>query len=102
MADTKNAFLRYQILDECFSNVHRKFDLEDLISICSQKLTDYYGIPVSVSKRTIQYDIKFMQGSGGNFAPIEGYKDGRKTFRRSLLPLHFGSKVHATFFRDRF
>lgn len=87
MSDTKNAFLRYQILDECFSNVHRKYYLDDLISLCSQKLSDYYGQPISVSKRTIQYDIDFMRGSGGNFAPIEGYKDGRKTFYRYSDPM---------------
>lgn len=82
MSETKNAFLRYQILDECFSNIHRKFFLEDLIKACNDKLSDYYGMPISVSRRTVQYDIDFMRGSGGNFAPIEAIKDGKKTYYR--------------------
>lgn len=86
MSDTKNAFLRYQVLDECFSNTHRKYFLDDLIKICSEKLSDFYGYEVSISKRTIQYDIEFMMGSGGNFAPIEKCRDGRKTYYRYSDP----------------
>lgn len=86
MSDTKNAFLRYQVLDECFSNTHRKYFLEDLIRICSEKLSEYYGYEVTVSKRTIQYDIEFMMGSGGNFAPIEKCRDGRKNYYRYSDP----------------
>lgn len=82
MSDNKYAFLRYQILDECFSNVHRKFSLENLIKVCSTKLSAYYGQEITISKRTIQYDIEFMKGSGGNFAPIEKYKDGRSYYYR--------------------
>ncbi|MFV0157110.1 WYL domain-containing protein [Empedobacter falsenii] len=86
MSETKNAFLRYQILDDCFSNFHRKYFLDDLIKICSKKLSDYYGYELSISKRTIQYDIDFMKGSGGSFAPIEKYKDGRKYYYRYSDP----------------
>ncbi|MFV0208108.1 WYL domain-containing protein [Empedobacter falsenii] len=86
MSETKNAFLRYQVLDECFSNFHKKYFLEDLISVCSQKLSDYYSYEISVSKRTIQYDIDFMKGSGGNFAPIEKFKEGRKSYYRYSDP----------------
>ncbi|MCA4782197.1 WYL domain-containing protein [Empedobacter stercoris] len=86
MSETKNAFLRYQILDDCFSNFHRKYFLDDLIKKCSKKLSDYYGYEISVSKRTIQYDIDFMKGSGGNFAPIEKFKEGRKSYYRYSDP----------------
>lgn len=86
MSETKNAFLRYQVLDECFSNMHRKYFLEDLMKICSERISDYYGEEISVSKRTIQYDIDFMKGSGGNFAPIEKYREGRRSYFRYSDP----------------
>ena len=86
MSETKNAFLRYQVLDECFSNIHRKFFLEDLMKICSDRLSDYFGFEMTVSKRTVQYDIEFMKGSGGNYAPIEAFKDGRKSYYRYSDP----------------
>jgi len=61
MAVTKNAVLRYRILDECFSNPYRKFFLEDLVAVCSSKLSEYYGHEFSIAKRAIQYDIAFMK-----------------------------------------
>ena len=88
MSITKNPFLRYQVLDECFSNMSRKYYLADLIKICSERLSDYHGIPMSVSKRTVQYDINFMQGSGGKFAPIESVKDGKSTYYRYSDPTY--------------
>ena len=38
MPVNKNAYLRYQILDQCFSNKHRRFNIDDLVDFVSEKL----------------------------------------------------------------
>ena len=38
MPVNKNAYLRYQILDQCFSNKLRKFSFDDLVDFVSDKL----------------------------------------------------------------
>lgn len=82
MAVTKNALLRYRTLDECFSNPYKKFFLADLVRICSEKLTEYYGYDFSIEKRALQYDIAFMKSSAGYDAPIETIKDGKSSYYR--------------------
>lgn len=37
---TKNALLRYNILDECFANRYRKFFIDDLIRVCLEKISE--------------------------------------------------------------
>jgi hypothetical protein len=43
MPTNKNALLRYQILDRCFSNRHRKYTIEDLVDAVNEALYDMYG-----------------------------------------------------------
>lgn len=80
MATNKNAVLRYKILDSCFSNPYKKFFINDLIKICSEKLSDHFGYEVSVSRRTILDDIKFMKSLAGYDAPILSVQDGKKVY----------------------
>lgn len=82
MATNKNAQLRYNILDECFSNPYKKFFIEDLIAICSEKLSEHYGEEVTVSRRTILGDIAFMESADGFEAPIERIKEGKRVYFR--------------------
>lgn len=82
MPITKNALLRYKILDECFSNRYKCFFIEDLISICSERISEFYGIEKSVSRRQIFEDIKFMESVDGYDAPIEHLKEGKRVFYR--------------------
>lgn len=82
MPITKNALLRYKILDECFSNRYKKFFIEDLIDICSERISEYYGKEKKVSRRQILEDIKFMESSDGYDAQIERIKDGKRVFYR--------------------
>ena len=56
MPTNKNALLRYQILDRCFSSKVR-YCLEELKDVLEEKLG------YSVSKRTIRYDIENMRNS---------------------------------------
>ena len=56
MPVNKNALLRYQILDRCFSDFHRKYEIEDLLDKVNEALYDLYGTEVSI--RQIRDDIK--------------------------------------------
>ena len=57
MAVNKNAIIRYKTLDECFSNKYKKFTVNDLVLACNEKLSDYYGVDTTVSRRQIYDDI---------------------------------------------
>ena len=48
MPTNKNALLRYQILDRCFSNRYRKYTIEDLVDAVNEALYDMYGSEVSM------------------------------------------------------
>ena len=81
MSANKNAQLRYQILDRCFSNFKKKYTIDDLIEEVNEKLYDMNGIKVSL--RQIREDIKFMRDRMGYDAPIEAYPlKGRKCYYR--------------------
>jgi hypothetical protein len=43
MPINKNALLRYQILDRCFSDRHRKYEIDDLVDKVNEALLDLYG-----------------------------------------------------------
>lgn len=82
MATNKNASIRYKILDECFSNFYKKFFIEDLIEVCSNKLSDYLGEGVTISRRQILDDISFMKSEAGFEAPIETIREGKRGYYR--------------------
>lgn len=82
MATNKHAIIRYEALDRCLSNKGRKFFIDDLILYISQAIKDYSGRESSISRRQIFKDIDFMRSEAGFRAPIESYKEGRKTYYR--------------------
>lgn len=71
MSTNKNAQLRYQILDRCFSNFRQRYTIDDLVEEVNEKLYDLNGTEVSL--RQIREDIKFMRDSVGYNAPVEAY-----------------------------
>lgn len=74
MPINKNAYLRYQILDQCFSNKHRKFSFDDLVDFVSDKLG------YNISTRQIREDIANLR-IGPYYAPIKATRfDGKKCF----------------------
>lgn len=80
MPINKNAYLRYQILDQCFSNKHRRFNIDDLIDIVSDKLG------YNISLRQIREDIANMK-LGPYYADIEAKRyDGKKCYYRYKDP----------------
>lgn len=74
MPVNKNAYLRYQILDQCFSNKHRKFSFDELVNFVSDKLG------YNISPRQIRDDIANLR-MGPYYAPIKATPyDGKKCF----------------------
>lgn len=86
MAINKNAFIRYQALDKCFSNYGKKFYLEDLLEYCNEALYELNPNSEGIKKRQLFEDIKFMESSQGWSMPLERIKEGRKVFYRYDTP----------------
>lgn len=80
MATNKNAAIRYQALDKCFRNPGRKYYIDDLVDACNDALIDLDPDSTGIQKRQLYEDIKFMQDSQGYNAPIESFRDGRRTY----------------------
>lgn len=81
MPTNKNALLRYQVLDRCFSDFHKKYEIDDLLDKVNEALYDLYGTEVSI--RQIRDDIKYMRDRVTYNAPIVAYPyDGKKCFYR--------------------
>ena len=81
MPTNKNALIRYQILDRCFSDFQHKYTIEDLVDKVNDTLYDLYGTEVSL--RQIREDIKYMRDRITYDAPIVAYPlEGRKCFYR--------------------
>lgn len=88
MATNKNAQLRYKILDECFANRYKTFGIQELIEVCSERFSEYYGEKIQISRRTIYEDIRFMESAVGFDAPIAHLKEGKNVYFRYEDP-HF-------------
>lgn len=71
MPTNKNAQLRYQILDRCFSDFKHKYTIKDLIDKVNDVLYDLTGTDISV--RQIRADIKYMRDRVTFDAPIKAY-----------------------------
>ncbi len=82
MPQTKNAQLRYYVLDQCFSNFYKQYEIDDLIDAVNKKL--YEISETSVAERQIREDISFMRETKGYNAPIKTYPtgEGRRCYYR--------------------
>ena len=61
MATNKYAIIRYQALDKCFSNWHKRFDIGALVNSCNEAIYQFTGIEEGVKKRQVYDDINFME-----------------------------------------
>ena len=85
MPTNKNAQLRYQILDRCFSDFRHKYCIDDLLQKVNESLYDLYGTGVSV--RQIREDIKYMRDRITYNAPIKAIPlEGKKCYYRYDKP----------------
>lgn len=83
MPTGKNAQLRYQILDRCFSDFSQKYEINDLLEEVNERLYDLYGDDSTIKERQLREDIKFMRERVGYDAPIKAYQyDGKRCYYR--------------------
>lgn len=88
MASNKHAQIRYKVLDDCFSNFHRKFYFEDLIERCNDALRELYGEEhTGIKTRTLRMDISYIRDRAGE-AGVEviATDDGNGYFYRYSEP----------------
>lgn len=80
MSQTKDAFIRYRILDKCFRSINR-YGINDLKDKCNEKLKySGFGLNKGVSQRTIYNDIEYMKSVEGWNAPIIRIRDGYQRY----------------------
>ena len=53
MSINKNAYLRYQVLDRCFSNFQKNYFIEDLLEEVNIALEDFNGYDSNIKKRQL-------------------------------------------------
>lgn len=82
MLTNKNAQLRYQILDRCFSDFKHKYTINGLMDKVNDALYDLTGTDISV--RQIRADIKYMRDRITYDVPIKAYPMavGKKSYYR--------------------
>ena len=81
MATNKNAQLRYRILDRCFSNFNKQYEIDDLLDEINEQLRDISNTEVSI--RQIRDDIKYMRDRMAFNAPIVAYPyNGKRCYYR--------------------
>jgi len=86
MSINKNAYLRYQVLDKCFSNRYRMFFIEDLLEEVNKVLEEFNGDGSKVERRQLFDDIKFMESEAGFSIPLERIRHGKKVYYRYSEP----------------
>ncbi|MEP1306533.1 MAG: WYL domain-containing protein [Balneola sp.] len=82
MSINKNALLRYQVLDRCFSNPGRNYFIDDLLHEVNKALEEYNGKASQIKRRQLFDDIRFMESDQGWSIPLNRLKDGRKVYYR--------------------
>ena len=82
MPINKNAYIRYQVLDRCFSNIGRKFYWQDLLEKINETLIDVNGGEKGIGRTQLFKDISFMESEAGFSILLERGRDGKKIFYR--------------------
>ncbi|MBK6978928.1 MAG: hypothetical protein IPH28_19030 [Cytophagaceae bacterium] len=78
MSINKNAYLRYQVLDKCFSNRYRIFFIDDLLDEVNKALEDFNGDGSKVERRQLFDDTKFMESEAGFSIPLERIRQAKR------------------------
>jgi predicted DNA-binding transcriptional regulator YafY len=82
MPATKNALIRYKVLDNCFRNPGRRYFIADLIDECAKVLQEIDPDITGISRRQIMDDIAFMESSEGWSIELERHRLDRKVYYR--------------------
>jgi predicted DNA-binding transcriptional regulator YafY len=86
MSTNKHATIRYNAIDKCLSSPGRKYYIDDLVAFCNEAIYNFTGLDNGVKKRQVYDDLRFMKSDEGFAAPIEAYKDGRRSYHRYTDP----------------
>ena len=82
MSTTKNALIRYKVLDKCFRNTGRRYFIQDLIDECNNILAEIDPETTGISLRQIREDISFMKRAEGWSIELGEFRVGKKMFYR--------------------
>ena len=76
----RQVLIRYRVLNRCFRNEHREFDISALLDAVNQELAKYDC--KSISERTLRADIQRLQESPYNIELDESRKSGKRRIYR--------------------
>lgn len=82
MAIIKNAYIRYKVLDTCFSNPGKKYFFDDLVEECNKVLLEIDSSSNGISIRQIREDIAFMKSKEGWNIELGEFREGKKMYYR--------------------
>ena len=82
MATTKNAIVRYRVLDKCFRNTGKKYFINDLMKECNNTLAELDSDTSGINIRQLRDDIAFMKRKEGWNIELGDFKEGRKMIYR--------------------
>lgn len=74
--------LRFRTLNNCFRDVHRKYDIDDLVDACNEAVRRVYLDNSGVTKRTIQKDLQALQLPPYSIRLKENFRSGHKRLYR--------------------
>jgi predicted DNA-binding transcriptional regulator YafY len=83
---TKNAFIRYKVLDNCFRNPGKRYFIQDLIIACEKALEEIDPDTNGISRRQILSDISYMESAEGWSIDLLRLKDGKRVYYRYTDP----------------
>lgn len=83
MSKNKSALIRYKAIDACLSNFNRKFFIEDIVAKCNELLAEE---GLSVKKRQVIEDMRFIESEVGYATTIEKIPFGKKKYYRYESP----------------
>ena len=86
MPTNKNQRIRCLILDRCFRNTGRRYQISDLEDAVNEGLAEVLPDSGSVSRRMIYKDIEFMQSPEGGLVDLVKIKEGRNVYYRYSDP----------------
>ncbi len=88
VASNKHAQVRYKVLDDCFSNFHRKFYFKDLLDPCNEALKELYGDNhLGIKTRSLRNDINYIRTlASESGVKVEAFDDGSGFYYRYSEP----------------
>jgi predicted DNA-binding transcriptional regulator YafY len=82
MPVSKNALLRYSVIDRCLRNTGRRYTFEELRDAVGEAMAADNPQFGEVSVRQLRDDLRFLKSEAGYGAPIITVGEGRKRFYR--------------------